>query len=323
MLAWTWLHPLDGPDPELLGFLAKRAVDDEKSRAEASLVDAAVYAILSNDLVSLFTLVVEEQAPWFAPILADLCFYAGAIPMEIRDAFLLGYCHWLSASGSVPKTLGTRMAADIVLTLSGKATGRAGLEIFGRLGTTTKQWLSAVKLCPIDQVSWAESICMQKFQSDNSQGRMIDAIHSLSLAAEVAADVHIGACRISDFIDGNGDLVREALQRAQESSLGKAAHALLPEYIDSGRFDFYSSWTEKKMSRNELVALVTSPNCPPEKVVPILSEIRANEGGEKLTTDQVIGLCKLLSDLDTWVPHEESAGPVNVLFNWLATQLPF
>ena len=331
MLSWTWLHSIDAPDAELVRTLGKHVLDQGKSMTEASVIDAAIYALLSGDLVALFSLLVEERAmlcgPWLPAILGDLCFYAGVIPSEIRDTLLLAYCHWLEASGSIAPALGRRMAADVVLTLSEKASSRAGPEILGRLArgaisaNSTKQWLSVVKLCPMDQ-PWAESICMEKYQSDLANGRVVDAIHSLSLAAEVGADVHIGACRISDFIDGHGDMVKEAFVCADEAGCGSVTSSLLPEYVESGRLEFYRRLAQGAEDVDKLVVLATSPNCPPERVVELIAEIRNGVAkGQKLKPDQIFGLTKILSGLDTWIQCEtDVSGQIDVLLGWLATQ---
>jgi len=321
LLAWAWLHPLDPPHVELFTFLASKSTAASQAR-DAMNIDAFLTPILSGDMADLIAVTMESQDTlWLSAIVVELCFYAGAVPLEIRDALLLQYCHWLSASGQIPTGLGTRIACDIVLTLSEKACERAGPELFGRLGRSkfmnrTKQWLSTVKLSPVER-NWSESISLEKFHSDKQEGKMVDAIHSLSVAAEVAVDVHVGACRISDFIDGNVDGINSVFK-----SVGnEVVKHLLPEYIESGRFDFLQEWALVEVDRKALVSLATSPNCPPEKIVQLVSEIR--NSGFKLTVDEIIALCKVLNDLDTWVPGnvKSEAGAVEVLLVWLASQL--
>jgi hypothetical protein len=316
MLAWTWLYPLNTPEPEIVRSLALQV--PVTTDTNASVIDAALHAVLSGDLVALFTVLVQEHDPWLPAIVADVCFYAGYLPLEIRDSLLLAYCHWLSASGQLPKGLGTRMAADVVITLSPKASGRAGLEIFGRLANSdsilsrNKQWMSTVRLCPSDE-PWAESICLEKFHTDTS---IIDAVHTLAVAAEVGSDINVGACRISDYLDAHVDEAKEGFQRSGPVVVS----SLLPEYIESGRLGFLAEWALPSKSVQDLVQMATSPNCPPEKIIVIVGEIRNK--GERLSVDQVVALCKVLSDLDTWIPSGSHKGPVvDLLLSWLSTQL--
>jgi len=147
----------------------------------------------------------------------------------------------------------------------------------------------------------------------------------LAVAAEVGPDVHIGACRISDFVDQFGAQIFKALEKASEASakyiIDKSV--LLPEYIESGRFQFYIQYVAGKGCVQSLVKLAVSPNCPPELLVPLITEIRqtclsaANEGKAiMITQEQTIAMCKVL--IDAQEPSQKVSS--ELLLAWLATE---
>ena len=350
-LVWAWLHPVDEPGAELMASLGQRVTESSNvsSTATASVVDAAIYAIMASDMLSLTSLVEGESADasvfggaWFSAILADVVFYSGGFlgdtGIKIRDTMLMDYCHWLTASGAVPAGLGARVAADIVNTLSESASERGAEEVVGKLLhcggilNRTKHWLNVVKLESTSESTLSESVSMEKFHQDARDGRLVDAVHALSVAAEVGADVNLGACRISDFLDTPCG-IRESLVAADEASAGHVlgAKTLLPEYIESGRLEFHSDWVKATSASTldgegdkcvviRLIRLVTSPNCPPESIVPIATEIRHHvvERGTGLSMEHGVALAKVLTDLDEWLVSDTDKGPIDMLLGWIS-----
>lgn len=307
-LLWTWLHTVDVPSAALQQELGQLVVGSSGiSSMSASSLDGAIYAIMAADWVSFFHLLVSKElsGEWFTALMVDLCFYAGGVPdVKIRDGLLLAYTHWLSASACVPTPLGRRLAVDVAQTLSESAAARAAPEIIGKLPhgpERTKAFLKTVVLGASD--NFGEAVSMEQFQKCQRDSRVLDALFALSVGAEVAEDVHVGACRISDFVDSYGPQLKEALAAAAEAAGEDVSKHLLPEYIESGRFDFQCAWSRRNLSASEFVKLVTSPNCPPESVVPLVTELRntLTAAKQQLPQSEAIAVLKVLSDVQTWL----------------------
>lgn len=344
MLLWTWMHPLDEPSAELMKILGSEIAADAQTDMTASVVDAGIYSVLASDMLSFISIVVGESSvfsPWIIGVWTDVIFYAGGFvgetAVKIRDALLMNACHWLKASGCLPAGLGARLAVDIVLTLSEGAASRGSAELMGHVQRTgvlniTKQGSSVVHLAHAEQTGLAESLSLEKFHQDIRDGRIIDAIHSLAIAAEVGADINMGACRISDFLD-NSENIGEVLREANSASSGVALRTILPEYIESGRLKFWSEWVLVRSSKSgrerveELVRIVTSPNCPPESIVGIVSEIRhhvtASKSEPLLSLEEGVAVSKILIDLDEWLVVNEGTdkGPIDMLLSWISGEI--
>jgi len=342
-LVWCWLHVLDEPG-EALSLIAKDvAAGSDLHSTNVSVFDACMFAVFTNDLLVLFTLIIQEESAfagsWFSAIVSDLVFYTGADGGEVlgylRDRLLMHYCRDLMTISG----LGTRMACDIVVTMGERSASRGSEELIGRLAAVdstaaigrTKQWLLAVKLSHDHNVGMnlTESLCLEKFQSDSRNSRVVDAIQSLAVAAEVGKDVHVGACRISDYLDQEN--VREKFHDASLASLGSLpSTGLLPEYIDSGRFRFFAgletSFEGDEGKMKHLISLVTSPDCPPESVVELVTEIRhmmtqARKANKDihLSLEEGIALSKALIDVST--SSGTANAPEEVLMSWIADEM--
>ena len=344
MLLWTWMHPLDEPSPELMKILGAEIAADAQTDLTASVVDAGIYSLLASDMLSFISIVVRESSvfsPWIVGVWADVIFYAGGFvgetAVKIRDALLMNACHWLKASSCLPAGLGARLGIDIVLTLSEGAARRGCAELMGHVQRTgvlnrTKQGLAVVHLAHAEQTGLAESLSLEKFHQDVRDGRIMDAIHSLAIAAEVGSDINMGACRISDYLD-NTENIGEALRQANSASSGVALRTVLPEYIESGRLKFWSEWVlagSAKSGRDrveELVRIVTSPNCPPESIVGIVSEIRhqvtASKSEPLLSIEEGVAVSKILIDLDEWLVVNDGTdtGPIDMLLSWISGEI--
>jgi hypothetical protein len=182
----------------------------------------------------------------------------------------------------------------------------------------TRNFVSAVTLAAGDNLG--EAVSLEKFHSDLDKGRIIDALFALSVAAETAEDIHIGACRISDFVDAHGPSVRAALAAAAEATGdAEVAAKLLPEYIESGRFSFQAEWSKKPLSASDLVKLVTSPNCPPESIVPLVTELRnlLSASKQQLGPTEAVAVLKVLADVETWLVADSAHA--DMLAAWIAT----
>ena len=328
-LVWTWLHTLDPPSVDLMTNIGQEiAPAIGADSMNASVMDALIYAGMAGDVLSLLTLLIPEQEGFggkpFLAVLIDIVFYAGGLPPElgpkIRDTVLMEFCHWLSSSGSVPVGLGLRLAADVVGTLTAEASARGQEEIIGKLARRGyREWFTALNLIGSGPGSLAESVSLETFHSHLENGEIVNAIHALAVAAEVGADVHIGACRISDFVDQHGAEVMEALR---EYCMVKKKCIILPEYIQSGRFEFYTEYisARKEKKCDALVRLAVSPNCPPELLVPLITEIKQMCcSSSRMTTDECIALCKVLIDSAHLLPAS-SKPATDTLLSWLSTE---
>ena len=292
-LLWVWLHPADSPG-ELLAVLAAQNAEEDNDNS-ATVLDASLYALLTFDFPAFFIVISDNWPSWFSAICVDYLFYTNNVLAEIRDELLLKYVNELIGS-----PLGTRMAVDIVSTLSKNCAVRGSRELLGRLSRNdsligrTKQWLLCVKLAhdlDCEGASIAESLCMEEFHYNELN--VVDAVYALCVAAEVGKDVHLGACRISDYVDRNIELVKKGLERANECSLNQIE--LLPEYIQSGRSDFVSKWVTPEPTVSSFVLLVTSPNCPPECVLAVVLEIRSLiEKNNHITVSETIAVQSVL-----------------------------
>jgi hypothetical protein len=338
-LVWCWLHVVDEPG-DALSIIAKDVAGSTETDMNVSVIDACMFSVFTNELVSLFTLIVSESfvfggSSWFSAIISDLMFYTGSDGGEIlgklRDKFFIDYSRDLMSTCR----LGVRMACDIVATLGPKSAARGSEELVGRLASSesdicgrTRQWLLAVKLSHDHNLgqNLTESLCLEKFHSDSRHGRIVDAIQSLAVASEVGKDVHVGACRISDYLD-QLENVREKFHLANRASLGLLpSNSLLPEYINSGRFDFFAriEACQGAGRLSNLISLVTSPDCPPESVVELVSEIRHEITQAKkvdpnigLSFEEGIALSKALID----VSSPGACAPEETLMSWITDEM--
>lgn len=319
-LVWAWLHPLDAPGEALGDLVREIAQKSVVGQSMATVLDACVYSLYTLDLPSLFITVLndnESLPDWFGAIIADIVFYANVgLIAEIREEILFKYAVCLEASG---EGICVRMALDIVDTLSCR--DRVAREFLGRYARSdaligaTRQWLLTVKLAHETSPSLAHSVCMEKFHTQSH--KFVDSILTLVVAAEVCPDVHLGACRISDFLD-KPEVYIEAMQKAQICSLGKIN--LLPEYIESGRFDWLCAQTcddETTDEGSNIILSITSQNCPPEQVLPLVCKLRE----KKIILDfqQIVAIQKIL--IDMLLAKHETASTINSLLSWLCMQL--
>jgi hypothetical protein len=275
--------------------------------------------LISGDLFSFIGLIASEDecvfgGIWFNSIVSDMLFFIEPNVREIRDVFLNQYARFLATSGVIPLALGTRLAVDISGTLSNEKAATQSAEMFiGRLSSSTKDWLLATKLAhdKLPGSSLPESLCLERFHRNVEAGRLVDALHTLVVAAEVGPDVHMGACRISDYLDANNGKILSEFQKSNLHSIHVMPRkSLLPEYIESGRFELLCDLVEK----SDLVKIIASPNCPPEMILRIATEIKASH--TKLTLDESAAVCLSLLN----VPKPET-GHAETLMAWFGTEL--